>query len=63
MADAVGYLVDSQLVWIVLDKNGDLELFMEVLKKDRRRVEEGSPKGDKIENWKVKNEFVNSKIR
>ena len=62
-ANAVGCLVDFQLVWIVLDKNGDLELFMEVLKKDRRMVEEGSPKGDEIDNWQVKNEFVNSKIR
>ena len=45
-----GYLSDFQLVLITLDKMMIFELFMKVLKKDRRRVEEGSPKGDKIEN-------------
>ena len=48
-ANAVGCLVDFQLVLIALDKMMIFELFMEVLKKDRRRIEEGSPKGDEID--------------
>ena len=44
-ANAVGCLVDFQLVLIALDKMMIFELFMEVLKKDRRRTEEGLPKG------------------
>ncbi len=44
-ANGVGCLVDFQLVLIALDKMMIFELFMEALKKDRRRVEEGSPKG------------------
>ena len=46
MTGAFGCLVDFQLVLIALDKMMIFELFMEVLKKDRRRVEEGSPKGN-----------------
>ena len=46
MAGPVDYLIDFQLVLMTLDKMMIFELFMEVLKKDRRRIEEGSPKGN-----------------
>ena len=49
LTGAFGYLYDFQLVLITLDKMMIFELFMDVLEKDRRRIEEGSPKGNEID--------------